>query len=104
MSRTKESDLSLEALIIDIINEARLKLKKPFKGSFTALYGNSSNKALINSNNKKSKGNSNRDKKSKCLGYKDLNLSHSFKKCFTINKKLKKAFKGIISTYIYYPS
>ena len=86
MSRTKESDLSLKALIIDIINEARLKSKKPFKGGSSALYGNSGNKALINNNNKKPKGS--KDKKSKCPGYKDLNLSHSFKKCFIINKEL----------------
>ena len=41
MSRTKESDLSLEALIADITDEARLKSKKSGGGS-SALYGNSS--------------------------------------------------------------
>ena len=101
MSRIKESDLSLEALIINIINEARLKSKKPFKGSSFALYKNSSSKALINNNNKKSKGN--KDKKFKCPSYKDLNLSYSFKKCFTINKELRKAFKKRIKrTYMPY--
>ena len=93
MSRIKESDLSFEALIINIINEARLKFKKPFKGGSSALYGNNNNKAFINNNNKKSK----------CLSYKDPNLSHSFKKCFTINKELKKAFKKRIrKTYVPY--
>jgi len=100
VSRIKESDLSLEALIIDIINEARLKSKKPFKGGSSALYGNSNNKALIN-NNKKPKGN--KDKKFKYPSYKDPNLSHSLKKCFTTNKELRKAFKKRIRrTYMPY--
>ena len=90
MSRTKESDLSLEALIKDITDEARLKSKKPSRGGSSALYGNSGNKASGN-NKKPSKGN--RDKKPKCLRCKDLNLSHPLKKCFTTNKELRKAFK-----------
>ena len=87
-------------MIIDITNEARLKSKKPFKGGSSALYGNSSSKAPA-SNNKKSKGS--KDKKSKCPGYKDPNLSYSLKKCFTTNEELRKAFKKRIGkTYVPY--
>ena len=98
MSRTKESDLSLKALIIDITDEARLKSKKS-RGGSSALYGNSGKAPA--SNNKKPGGNG--DKKSKCPGCKDPNPSHSPEKCFATNEELRKAFeKRTGRTYVPY--
>ena len=92
--------MSLEALIADITDEARLKSKKPSGGGSSALYGNSGNKAPGN-NNKKSGGSG--DKKSKCPGCKDPNPSHSPEKCFTTNEELRKAFeKRTRRTYVPY--